>query len=374
MAQKSITYLERKTSGFQKILRNVTNTIQAVSIPGGAIDLEIIYQHVGSNAGNLIIVPEAYSILDAQQRAARDDAHLEVLDNARINISFSANTRPTYIYIRTTNARSTDTTDVFIRSRAPAVLSSLVTTKSPRLFAAWDCVQASPDSSITDLSGNGNHCTWDSGSLDPASVWATLGYYSNVLSGTHYPESDQTTWENSFNPTNGDILVVTGKVLASTPASSDTFLSTGYSTSVNGFRFRVGTDGRLSCAVHSPTETVFLGYTSSNLLADGSEHSFAAVLDFTNGTGILYVDDEEQTGGVSSFTPLIDTVAPRGWMFGAQPNGTTLNVASSGTFDGKVRDVRVLVFPGGYNPTVIRTLISKLHSIPQYLPTSDDAP
>ena len=374
MPVNTVTNAEQPRAGFQRILRNVTNTVQPVAIPGGAVDLEITYQHTGSNAGNLLIVPEAYSLLDAQQRAGRDDAHIEVLDNQSVRLTFNPNTRPAYIYIRTASARSTDTTNVHIRSRAPATLTSLVTTLSPRLVAAWDGVQAAPDAQITDLSGNGHHATWDSGTLAPSSVWGTPGYATLTAGGTHYPESGQSAWAAAFNPAGGDILVVTGRMNAATPGSTDVFLSSGYSTTYKGFRFRVGTDKRLSVAVHYSAGQTFLGYTTDGFLADGTEHSFAAVLDFTQGIGTLYVDDAEQTGGVYQFPALSDAVSPRGWVLGAQPTGATLNATSTGTFTGKLRDLRMLVFPGGYSATTLRTLLTRLHTTPQYLPTTEDAP
>jgi len=84
-----------------RIIRNITNTVQAVDVPEGAIQARIAYSDSGT-AGPLRICFEAASLIDATHRLATTGYYLSIASGQIVPaMSFSGGP---VIYIRTDSA------------------------------------------------------------------------------------------------------------------------------------------------------------------------------------------------------------------------------------------------------------------------------
>lgn len=324
LAEIGITTAAREGLFMSRIVRNVSNVLQAIPLPSGLVDIDLTYQNLSGDAGNILVVPEAFGATDAATRMANDDTHYQILAGETRTLKFSPLTRPTALWIKAESALTTGSNALHIRERGELVLPEMGTGYSSRLRGYYNCQQAAPDVVMKDVSGLGGNIAFESG-LSAAAAWASPGWISlPALSGgaKTYPIIPAATWNKWFNFGSGDSLFLHASLDVTPSGGNIAIFGSGNAVTgaSRGFKFRITAAGLLQGCFYC-TNGVSLFTTNPVGSISSGTHSVGLYIDGQAKTCTIYIDGAVDSLGFSLATAdNFDTTI--GLLIGGEPSGT----------------------------------------------------
>ncbi len=307
-----------------RIIRNVSNVLQSVTLPSGIVDVDLTYQNSSGDAGNIMVVPEAFGAVDAATRMANDDTHYEIIAGETRTLTFNPLTRPTALWIKSSSALTTGSNALHVRERGELFLPEAGSGYSSKLRAYWNCQQASPDVVLKDRSGTGSNVAFEA-ALAAAAAWAVPGWLSlPVLSGgaKTYPIIPAATWNSWFDFASGDSLLIHLSLDVTTTGGNIAIMGSGNAVTgaSRGFKFRMTSAGLLQGAFYCTNGVSLFTINPVSSIASGV-HSCAMYIDGQAKTCTIYIDGAVDSLGFNMATAdNFDTTI--GMLIGGEPSGT----------------------------------------------------
>lgn len=324
LAGVGIETSEREGIVMSRLVRNVTNVLQAIVLPYGIVDVDLTYQNASGDAGNIMVVLEAFGATDAATRMAGDDTHYEIIAGETRTLKFSPLTRPAALWIKSASALTTGSNTLHIRERGEIVLPERGSAYSSKLRGYYNCQQSSPDLVLKDSSGLAANIAFESG-LAAAAAWAAPGWLTlPVLSGgaKTYPIIPAYTFNSWFDFGLGDSLFIHASLDVTPTGGNVAIFGSGNAVTgaSRGFKFRMTSAGLLQAAFYCTNGLSLFSVNPVGSIGVGV-HSVGLYIDGQAKTCTIYIDGAVDSLGFSLATAdNFDTTI--GMLIGGEPSGT----------------------------------------------------
>lgn len=227
-------------------------------------------------------------------------------------------------------------------------------------------LQASSDTVLSDRSGNGKHAAFGAG-LTTVEAWATASCFSTVDS-TAQDDAIIAIGDFNYSYNAGEDLIVAFGLNAAAPAGTETLMSSGSNSTIEGLRLIAQTSGKVGAQFGhsggtknlSDSNDVVLDSTWHSLLFAHWGHNVAAGTStyawWNNGANAMV------TGLGVGATSMPSAVNPiRGWRIGGIESG----VGTYNSMTAKYRDIHILRFAAGtLTEAKLNAIALRLHRMP----------
>ena len=228
-------------------------------------------------------------------------------------------------------------------------------------------IQSAGTGAVQDQSGHGVDASLKN--ISDADLWANAGWFTTVYANATTAECVEIaladfTWDNKT-----ESLIIAFRTLVSDPAAIRSFISNTNTSTIEGLRLQLNTNGTLKLQIFDGT-TLLSSSNSTSDIGTGSgpvENSVILMYEKTTQLFDLYVNGEADGNFTGFDISSLDSVEPRNNLLIGGEQIFSGNPTSS--LGAQIKDFHILKYAGSL-PDDQTSLARKIYSNPQY-PLSD---